>query len=73
MNILAVDATAENLVVALSKNNEIISRTTYDGAKRHNSQILILVEEVLNEAALSIGDVDYFAAGIFYGNKDRSV
>ncbi len=68
MNILAVDATADNLVVALSKNNEIFSRTTYDGAKRHNSQILILVEEVLNEAALSIGDVDYFAAVVGPGS-----
>lgn len=68
MNILAVDATAENLVVALSKNDEIFSRTTYDGAKKHNSQILVLLEELLKEAALSIGDIDYFAAVVGPGS-----
>lgn len=68
MNILAVDATAENLVVALSKNDKIFSRTTYEGAKRHNSLILLLIEELLIEAALSIKDVDYFAAVVGPGS-----
>lgn len=68
MNILAVDATAENLVIALSKEDKVFSRTTYDGAKRHNAQILVLIEQLLDEAKLAINDIDVFSAVVGPGS-----
>lgn len=62
MNILAIDSTGENLVVALSVKGGIFEKITYDGAKKHNSNILVVLEDLLEKAGIGIKDVDYYAA-----------
>ncbi|MDE6614079.1 MAG: tRNA (adenosine(37)-N6)-threonylcarbamoyltransferase complex dimerization subunit type 1 TsaB [Clostridia bacterium] len=68
MNILAVDTTSENMVIALSKNDEIFSRIGNAESKRHNSLILPMIDEVLEEAKIALGDVDYFACVVGPGS-----
>ena len=68
MKILAVDTTWDNMVVALYANNKVYSDISYDGAKKHNSLILPIIDRLLNEAEIKISDVDYFAAVIGPGS-----
>ena len=68
MNILAVDTTSENMVIAVCKNDEIFSRIGKAESKRHNSQILPVIDEVLEEAKLSLSDIDYLACVVGPGS-----
>lgn len=68
MKILAVDTTWDNMVVALYADNKIYSEISYDGAKKHNSLILPIIDNLLNQANIKISDVDYFSAVIGPGS-----
>ena len=68
MNILAVDTTSENMVIAVCKNDEIFSRIGKAESKRHNSQILPMIDEVLEEAKLSLSNIDYLACVVGPGS-----
>ena len=68
MKILAVDTTWDNMVVALYSDNRIYSEISYDGAKKHNSLILPIIDKLLERAKIKISDVDYFSAVVGPGS-----
>ena len=68
MKILAVDTAWDNMVVALSVDGIIYSETSFDGAKKHNSLILPMIDRLLEKADVKIGEVDYFAAVVGPGS-----
>ncbi|MBD5100869.1 MAG: tRNA (adenosine(37)-N6)-threonylcarbamoyltransferase complex dimerization subunit type 1 TsaB [Clostridiales bacterium] len=68
MNILAVDTTSENMVIAISKNDVIFSRIGMSESKKHNSQILPMIDELLEEAKITLGEIDYLACVVGPGS-----
>ncbi len=68
MNILAIDTSSDRMVVALSVGEELFWRVGEDGAKKHNSQIIPTIEEVLESGGISVGDIDYFACVVGPGS-----
>lgn len=68
MNILAVDTTSDNMVIAISKNDEIFSRIGKAESKRHNSQILPFIDEALEEAKITLSEIDYLACVVGPGS-----
>ena len=75
MKILAVDTAWDSMVVALSVDGKIYSETSLDGAKKHNSLILPMIDILLDKAGIKISEVDNFAAvvgpGSFTGIRMR--
>jgi tRNA threonylcarbamoyladenosine biosynthesis protein TsaB len=63
MRILALDAATEACSVALLCNGDLISRAVESG-KSNSPQILAMIEELLAEAQLSLGQLDGIAASI---------
>lgn len=68
MNILAIDTTSDNMTVALSVKGKIFSKIGRAESKKHNSQILPFIDEVLAEAKISLGEVDHFACVVGPGS-----
>ena len=68
MNILALDVTGENLVVALYNGKDIISDIPVATGKRHNSLVMPVIEKVLDEAKLQVKDIDVFACVVGPGS-----
>lgn len=68
MKILAVDTAWDNMVVALSVDGMIYSETSFDGAKKHNSLILPMIDRLLDKADVKISEVDYFASVVGPGS-----
>ncbi len=68
MKILAVDTAWDNMVVALCADGKIYSETSLDGAKKHNSLILPMIDKLLDKAGIKIGEVDCFAAVVGPGS-----
>ena len=68
MKILAVDTAWDSMVVALSVDGKIYSETSLDGAKKHNSLILPMIDGLLDKAGIKISEVDNFAAVVGPGS-----
>ncbi len=68
MKILAVDTAWDSMVVALSVDSKIYSETSLDGAKKHNSLILPMIDRLLDKAGIKISEVDNFAAVVGPGS-----
>ncbi len=68
MKILAVDTAWDSMVVALSVDGKIYSETSLDGAKKHNSLILPMIDRLLDKAGIKISEVDNFAAVVGPGS-----
>lgn len=68
MKILAVDSTAENLVIAVFDGQKIFSKISIEGAKKHNSLILPYIDATLSDANLTINDIDVFACVVGPGS-----
>ena len=68
MKILAVDTTWDNMVIALCDDDKIYSKTSFDGAKKHNSMILPMIDDLLEEAKIKMSEIDYFSAVVGPGS-----
>ncbi|MDE6276378.1 MAG: tRNA (adenosine(37)-N6)-threonylcarbamoyltransferase complex dimerization subunit type 1 TsaB [Clostridia bacterium] len=68
MKILAVDTAWDNMVVTLYSDGALYSEVSLDGAKKHNSLILPMIDRLLGKANIKIGDVNYFAAVVGPGS-----
>jgi len=62
MQILALDTSTEFLSLALSLNGRVFSRDVHAG-QSHSQQILPLLRELLDEAKVSLADLDGIAFG----------
>ncbi|MEG1608464.1 MAG: tRNA (adenosine(37)-N6)-threonylcarbamoyltransferase complex dimerization subunit type 1 TsaB [Clostridia bacterium] len=71
MNILVIDSTAEQLVVAATFDGKMAQRISFEGSKKHNSLLLVFVDEICEELGIDIVDFDCFGcvvgAGSFTG------
>ena len=71
MNLLVIDSTAEDMVIAACNDEKIAVRISKEGNKRHNSLILPLIVEVLEELQLDKKDLNAIGcvvgAGSFTG------
>lgn len=68
MKILAIDTTAENLVIAVYDGEKVYSKISTEGAKKHNSMILPYIDATLSQANLRIKDIDIFGCVIGPGS-----
>ena len=68
MNILALDVTGENLVVALYNGNDVLWDIPKATGKRHNSLVMPTIEDLLEKAKLSIKDIDVYACVVGPGS-----
>ena len=68
MKILAVDTTWDNMVVALYSDNKVYSEISVEGAKKHNSLILPIIDRLLDKANVKISEIDYFSAVVGPGS-----
>ena len=68
MNILALDVTGTNLVVALYNGKDIISEIPEATGKRHNSLVMPAIETILDRANMGIKDIDVFACVVGPGS-----
>ena len=68
MNILALDVTGNNLVVALYNGKDIISEIPMATGKRHNSLVMPAIEKVLNAFNMSVKDIDVYACVVGPGS-----
>ena len=68
MKILAVDTAWSDMVVALYSDGKIYSEISLDGAKKHNSLILPMIDKLLERANIKISQVDYFSAVVGPGS-----
>ncbi|MFW5780892.1 MAG: tRNA (adenosine(37)-N6)-threonylcarbamoyltransferase complex dimerization subunit type 1 TsaB [Bacillota bacterium] len=68
MNFLALDTTMDSIAIALSYNNKAITKTVNEGKKRHNSQLLPAVEEILFENGIDLSDIDAFGVVVGPGS-----
>ena len=68
MNILALDVTGENLVVALYNGENLTYEIPKATGKRHNSLVMPTIEKLLNEFAMDIKDIDVFACVVGPGS-----
>lgn len=62
MIILALDSTAKAAAVALLRDGELIAKDMHDDGNTHSSTLLPMVERLLGENSLTVGDIDLFAA-----------
>lgn len=71
MKLLVIDTTAERMTVAAYDGNRTVGYVSEAGSKRHNSEILIRIDEVLSALDLKVEEVDAFGcvvgAGSFTG------
>ena len=65
MNLLVVDTTTDNIVIAISVSGTISSRVEETQGRKHNSKVLEIIDELLIKSGLSINDIDYL--GIVVG------
>ncbi|HSU32164.1 MAG TPA: tRNA (adenosine(37)-N6)-threonylcarbamoyltransferase complex dimerization subunit type 1 TsaB [Bryobacteraceae bacterium] len=63
MNILAIDTTSEFGSIALRSNGQTVAESTLNSSTGYGHLILPAVEKLLNEARLTLNQVDCFAAG----------
>ena len=68
MKILAIDVTSPKLVVALSNGQTITGKTSEESGKKHNALVMPYIEELLNNAKLTINDIDVFSCVIGPGS-----
>ena len=68
MNILALDVTGTNLVVALYNGKDVISEIPEATGKRHNSLVMPAIETILDKANMTIKDIDVFACVVGSGS-----
>lgn len=62
MIILALDSTAKACAAALLRDGELIAKGMHDDGNTHSSTLLPMVERLLKENNLTVGDIDLFAA-----------
>ncbi|NKF51580.1 tRNA (adenosine(37)-N6)-threonylcarbamoyltransferase complex dimerization subunit type 1 TsaB [Shewanella sp. WXL01] len=62
MNILALDTCTEACSAALSSQQQLFSRSA-DAPREHSQRLLPMVDEVLQDAEITIADVDLIAYG----------
>lgn len=68
MNILAVDTSSDNMTIALCVEEETFSYIGEAQSKKHNSMFLQAIDQLLDEAKITINDVDYFACVVGPGS-----
>lgn len=68
MNILALDVTGNNLVVALYNGKDTLSEIPQATGKRHNSLVMPAIETILDKANMTIKDIDVFACVVGPGS-----
>jgi len=68
MTILAIDTSTACLAVALIKDGELIASKNYARQMKHAKHIVRIVASVLDEARVSITDLDCIACGVGPGS-----
>lgn len=67
-NTLIVDASTENLYVAVLKGNSVFGGGRCDCQKRHSEVIISEIDSVLSQSGLGLTDIDAFACGVGCGS-----
>lgn len=71
MNYVAIDTSDKHLTVIVKKDEKIYEYFTEDNGKKHSATLMPELERLLNEADITLGDVDFYAcvtgAGSFTG------
>lgn len=62
MIILALDSTAKAAACALLCDGELIEKDMHDDGNTHSSTLLPMIERLLKNNSLSVGDIDLFCA-----------
>ena len=57
MNVLTIDVTGPNLIVAASKNNQIEYEISEEAGKKHNALVIPFVEKILTKYNVTKEDV----------------
>ena len=68
MKILSIDSTASSASAAVAEDGHIISSAFLNVGLKHSSTLLHLVDDVLKNASLKAGDIDYFAVNVGPGS-----
>lgn len=61
MKILAVDTTSNAASAAITEDERLIAEYTLDHKKTHSQKIMLMIDELLKNAELAVGDIDLFA------------
>lgn len=62
MYILAIDTATKHFVSSISQEDKFLAGSFSKARKTHSDEILIDIQENLEDAKLSLDDIDYFAA-----------
>lgn len=62
MKILAVDTSASVASVAVIEDGTILGEYSINNKKTHSQKLLPMIDELLKNLELKVGDIDYFAA-----------
>ena len=61
MKILALDSTAQTATVALTEDEKLLAEYTLNNGNTHSETLLPMVESVLTQLGMEVGDVELFA------------
>lgn len=68
MKLLALDATAERIVIALYKDGKRDYFSSEKGAKKHNSALLGYIDAFLGRNGIGLSDIDVFGVAVGPGS-----
>ena len=68
MNVLTIDVTGPNLIVAVCKNNQIEYEISEEAGKKHNALVIPFVEKILTKLNMTIQDIDVFSCVVGPGS-----
>lgn len=68
MKILVVDATSDEMCIALYDGEKTFSFVSHAGSKKHNSLIMPAIDETLKKAGLKIDEIDVFGCVVGPGS-----
>ena len=61
MKILALDSTAQTATVALTEDEKLLAEYTLNNGNTHSETLLPMVESMLTQLGIEVGDVELFA------------
>lgn len=68
MNILSIDTAEQILTVVVDNGKQLFCKSSDGDLKKHNALLIKYIDETLEQANLSLEDIDYFAAVVGPGS-----
>ena len=68
MNVVGIDTSTKNLVIAVVKDGELVHSTNFFSQRDHAKVILNLFDEALKASGLLLNDLDRFVCGVGPGS-----